>query len=463
MFGCRPTMKNWLLFFFLLVALISILNVVLMRTLLLPIVGLSEGGHLLGDPLYYHNIALRHADLMRTHGLGIWEIHLDGQGPAGVASLIYYFGGGISGVILANSLLHSWSCLVLLMIALKFFDKGVAILCVVPVVASPFQMVWFSQINKESFIIAGFLTCTYALLKAFETKRWMSSDSLVVSALLVSGFLLNYIGRPYVNQLIAFYFVFATIAVILRRMSVVRQSFLIPLRSIFPLLLFMAIIFSLSPLSNGGASGDTISGIQSAAPGNILSNDVIKASEITRSCLNESFTNWKYSSRMTQSFETKIVALMSQRCLFFLQLDDKNPVTQCAVLDEHIFPSSIIDVAQYVPYAVINGFLGSIRTAFECGEIGLGSTFVIYTTAESLIFLCLMPGLAFLLFRNARVSEKMIPVLFCAACIIVTYGLAVPFTGALYRYRFPFLMLIFCLALGANICFVKRALNWWYK
>jgi hypothetical protein len=47
--------------------------------------------------------------------------------------------------------MHAFSALLLALIARQWFSQITAIVCTMPMIASPYMMLWFSQINKESF------------------------------------------------------------------------------------------------------------------------------------------------------------------------------------------------------------------------------------------------------------------------------------------------------------------------
>ena len=48
----------------------------------------STSGHIAGDPLYYHSLAVKKAEEIRAAGITEFELRPEGQAPAGVASLL---------------------------------------------------------------------------------------------------------------------------------------------------------------------------------------------------------------------------------------------------------------------------------------------------------------------------------------------------------------------------------------
>ena len=66
----------------------------------------AVNGLLAGDPQYYHELAIKLSEEIQTRGWGAWVLRPDGQGPAGILSILYYlFGPYPLLVIFINSFL----------------------------------------------------------------------------------------------------------------------------------------------------------------------------------------------------------------------------------------------------------------------------------------------------------------------------------------------------------------------
>lgn len=67
-------------------------------------------------------------------------------------------------MVLLNAVLHGLSAAVM-MILMRWFPRRTSIIATLPLAISPYMIVWFSQINKDTFTLAGTLLFIYGLLK----------------------------------------------------------------------------------------------------------------------------------------------------------------------------------------------------------------------------------------------------------------------------------------------------------
>lgn len=121
--------------------------------------GASTDGHLAGDPLVYHEIAVRISTEIGRHGWGAFELRPEGHGPAGVVSILYFAGFGQLAIIFLMAFLHAVSVVCFFSILRLFFSPSASVFGVFPVFFSVGMIVWYSQINKDSFVLLGCLLC----------------------------------------------------------------------------------------------------------------------------------------------------------------------------------------------------------------------------------------------------------------------------------------------------------------
>jgi hypothetical protein len=171
------------------------------RELVIPRMLLSTEGYISGDPQYYHRLALSKVTEIRSKGIGAFELRPEGQGAAGVASLCYLIGGGGYSVVLMNSILHGISVVLMALILLQWFSLHTAVGASIPLLISPYMMVWFSQPNKDSFVLAGCLIFTYGWLRLIKMKGDFC-EALYSLSVVLSGVLLVWIMRPYLNRML---------------------------------------------------------------------------------------------------------------------------------------------------------------------------------------------------------------------------------------------------------------------
>jgi hypothetical protein len=173
----------------------------------------SQGGHILGDPFLYHNLALEQVEIIRQQGWGAFELHFAKQGTAGVASLLYMVYPSPFLVVVLNALLHGVACAAVARLLSVWFSPTVSLIATIPLILSLVNIFWLAQINKESYVIAGcalfFLGYTLSLKGIYLGKL---SPAWIAVAII--GIVLIYIPRPHMNQMLMLGFIVTCILVI---------------------------------------------------------------------------------------------------------------------------------------------------------------------------------------------------------------------------------------------------------
>jgi hypothetical protein len=105
--------------FFICAFVYALFAMIVSRELIIPHMVGSNDGHISGDPQYYHQLALSKSIEIRTEGIFAFELRPAGQGPAGIASLIYLISENPYGVIFLNAFLHGISAVLILLILLQ--------------------------------------------------------------------------------------------------------------------------------------------------------------------------------------------------------------------------------------------------------------------------------------------------------------------------------------------------------
>lgn len=433
-----------------------------MRTFILPVMSPHVAdGNLGGDPQYYHQLAMDLAGRIKNGGIGMWKLHPEGQGPAGIFSLIYSVKESQAAVIIVNSALHTIACYYLCALLGMFFTPGIALIASLPFIASPFQMYLFSQINKDSFVSCGCMLLVYALTRAVEAFR----DELPARALfkwlspLFLGAFLIYIGRPYLVLIILILLLMLfPLVLTAKALADCRQR---RISGSYPGMVWfacfgVAVAMVCSLMTKGAASDTTLTNLESCVLGDD-SQSHISDYPIAKTCLIDTNNRWRPTSYVPKSIDAKFKALCSQRCLYFMQLYDSNPVTRISVLDAGIQPKSMADVAAYLPRAAVVGLFSPFPSGWFQKNNGRISTFYCMVAIEVMLFYLSLAGLLGWLLTERR-PLLLIPLMVSTGVVIV-YGLSVPFLGALYRYRYPFWMQLLCIGLGSLITIVSRKIS----
>jgi putative peptidoglycan lipid II flippase len=421
-----------------------------MRAYILPYITPDiETGDLAGDPQYYHNLALELATKIQSTGYAAWKLHPEGQGPAGILSLIYLFTTNQIAIIALNATLHAVAGLVLYLILQQWFSKIISFLASLPFIISPYEIHWFSQINKDSYASCGAILFVYGILHALKLIREDLRLKNLYGFLMFAGIgaLLIFVVRPYLimilQYLVTALFIIAFVISIFdqkRRYGVKRSLFTI---------IFIALFFaSLTPLTHGAASDLTIERFtllhgsaceDGPSPGHY---------PIVCKCLENSYAGWVQSNIVPRFISNKLRALFSQRCFFFIESYDQNPATRKSVIDSNIFPQSFFDAIAYLPRAGVIGIFSPLPSTWFYHP---GKSFSVFYTIASIEVILFYISLTFLFIWALCFNHKIYflgPVILCL-CVMIVYGLGVPFIGALYRFRYPFWMIVHCSGVAA--------------
>lgn len=179
----------------------AILAFTISRELIIPNMLPSAEGHISGDPMYYHQLALSKVQEIQDEGIQAFELRPSGQGSAGIATLLYLAWENPYSVVLLNAVLHAASAVLMSLILLQWFPLRTAIIATLPLVISPYMIVWFSQVNKDTSSLTGALLFVYGLMRLIKIKNEPHAG-LYSLLIIFSGILLIWVMRPYLNQIL---------------------------------------------------------------------------------------------------------------------------------------------------------------------------------------------------------------------------------------------------------------------
>lgn len=408
----------------------------------------AVAGHLAGDPQLYHKAAEWQKQNMEKMGIRVFQLRPDSSGPAGIASLSYYFFDSIYGVVFLNALLHATSVLLMFLLLCIFFSRKVALVSCSPILVSPYFMVWFSQINKDSYSIAGSLFILYGVTSLVQMAVRDASNFYRYSKLVVTvifGILLIALVRPYLNQIYLLSVTLIFLGVIFIRKFRVYWGF------VFSMLLLSLLM---KTFSTGATSDEVLESFKYfsvTSPGGVVDNYQARPeSEVANRCFRSiSAEGWR--DDVSLSFvNNKIKAILGHRCLIFTLLETQsNPTTLNSIVDTDIMPSSTFATLRYLPRAVVYGIFSPWPDRWFYVFNVRSSIFYVIAPVEAAI---LYIGLCFLIYWivSGKRWMALVPVFF-AIVVMSVYGLSTPFIGSLYRYRYTWWMLMISMGLGAII------------
>ncbi|PUE31185.1 hypothetical protein B9Z35_09180 [Limnohabitans sp. Jir61] len=420
------------------------------REYLVALMPLSTNGNIGGDPQYYLVLAQKILTAINTNGFNAYELRPEGQGISGVAALLFLIYDNIYSIVLVNALLHATSVAVIVLLLRMWFTLHTSIIASLPLAISPYMIVWFSQINKESFVITGGVLFVYGFVKLYESaKDDISGKSGLQSLVMaVSGLFLIFLMRPYVNQILL-----PIISIVFLIRSVYCASTgLKPWILIRFLSYASVLIVTCSALGTGAVSDSTLNGFDNYADASMQSH---KSEKIYVQCL--SFIDasvWHDAEFMPSIVNKKIKALMANRCLIFSTLEgQRNLATIYSFTDTNIFPKTTIEGLEYIPRGALIGVFSPWPDHWFYNFKNEISLFYTIVPFEALFFY--MGMIALILWGGRKRDALIIIPVGLSVSMMAVYGVAVPYLGALYRYRYTWWMLILCFGFAALIDLYK--------
>ncbi len=394
--------KIWLLFF-LCPLLVGFFVQFVALPRLFPSLHAGEGLLKGGDWLYFHNLAVKLAEKIRTEGWSAWQLRPEGQAPAGIAAFFYVLFIPKPWVLVPlNALLHGSSTFLLMKIVELFArDRRKALLSVLPFWLFPSAMTWYTQIHKDGIAIFGAFLFLYGWGAFFSQDGGRDKKSALLSAFAIFfGGVLIWVVRPYVAEILWFLSIIMAFIVSIWSLSLRRP--------ILPLLFLWGAILFLFPFTRGGEGGEAIS------------------------------IEWRNALWLPDFFEQKLMGLARTRLAYFSQYDPNLGGN----IDWHVSFHSVGDVLRYIPRALEIALFapfpqhwltpGTSPAGYITRKIAGVEMLFVYT---ALLF--------FLLFLFCRHRDPRIWVLlYFSLSVMLIYALSVPNVGSLYRARYGFLMIL---------------------
>ncbi|MCP3940370.1 MAG: hypothetical protein GY710_02675 [Desulfobacteraceae bacterium] len=447
---------------FLSVFMYAVIAMVVCRELVIPrMAPLSINGNIAGDPQIYNQLALNKVKDLRAQGIKAFELRPKNQGPAGIASLNYWFIKNIYGMVFINAFLHALSIITMVMIFRYWFSLRTSILAVLPLAISPNMMIAFSQINKDSFALTGTLLLTYGLLRLIQPtqKTILLKNKLLSLLIAVAGMFLVFIMRPYINQMLL-----PITALILILRIVYYLMFKKKNREWIHLAIFGSILLiGLGLLSHGADSDATLKSFDSFSfhsssdsVANKSVNTSVANKGVNTSVANKCFNtiddqNWQNWDLFPNFINHKLKALMGQRCLIFtIREHTSKPAVLNSFVDMDKFPQGSMEALCYIPRAFLIGIFTPWPNLWFSNWPSVFYTLVPFEAAG--VYIGIM-GLIIWLIRRKN-CLMLVPIGLSFAMMTI-FGMANPHIGTLYRYRYPWWMLILCLGIAAWIDLIE--------
>ena len=420
------------------------------REFVIPAMNLqAKNGNLDGDPQVYSDIGLLKAQEMKVSGLSQFQLRPGGFGPAGAASLSYYYFDSVYGVVVLNAFLHSIMVVSIFSILSMWFGLLASASAIILVFFSPYMMVWFSQVNKDSYVAAGSLLLIFSVLKMlkqvkdFPPAKNNNQYNNFFKFFLIAAFgvLLIALVRPYINKIN--FMLFASWYLVTICSKVYRKS-------ISYNLCFILILVCMMLTTRGSSSDETIESFRNYTNG--TNNVKFESTIIYEKCLNNiSMQTWE-NNFFVDFINANMKAMSGQRCLIFTILSNqKNNVTLDSVLDYDILPRSTLEALAYAPRAALLGIFAPWPDRWLYVFENRFSTFYIIAPIEAFLMYVGLLALGFFVYLRRIEKLDIVFPFFISFGVMSFYGFSTPYLGALYRYRYPWWMLVVSMGLAALV------------
>jgi len=377
-------------------------------------------------------MAKERAALIAQKGWNSWLLSPSGQTPAGIASFFYALFLPRPWVLIPLLAgLHAGAVLLLFKINFQLVggqDRLIAFFSVLPFLVFPSAVFWYAQIQRDAFFIFG------NLLFAFLWVRWLaygkSWEKFSFGQLIVFvgawsiAFFSAWLVRPYWGPV----FFFQSMLILI--MLCIRQTILFFRNRRSRVRIISYSVLSLIILLGFGAAS--------------------QLKKLPRVMMSESQSRehfqvkqeWTATPWLPKAIDSRLQSIAVDRQGFLVKYPGAG-----TNIDTEVFFNRAGDIAGYLPRALYIGFfMPTYQLAFQKG-INPGGTLMRWVTGGEMLFLYLTyPFLLWAIWTWRKKLELWV-ILIWGISGLLLFALVCPNIGALYRFRYGFLMTLSALGI----------------
>jgi putative peptidoglycan lipid II flippase len=395
--------------------LYALLAGVVLQTLVLPMMPSLHAGHglMVGDGIFFHEQALYQVELIREGGWHRWSLipSAASTGNVGILAALYALFGPQPLLFLPlNAAFHALGCVLVLLIAKRLFPGKLGTqggwCAALFFLLFPSALVWYGQVHKDGFAIAGYLMLMLAVLRGLQSQGWLHWVRTLL--LFVAGFYLVGIMRPHM-PMIYMLALLGALCMALVFYGLRRDGR--TLRALVPAAGLVLIGVLLTP---------TIS-----VDHRLLGGD--EQYRATEGAPRVSQWQWERSNYLPLAVDGRLEMLASVRA-YFIAFGQQ--VAAGSSVDETVRPQNAAELVAYLPRALQIG----VFAPFPSFWVEHLSAARVIGAVETLVFYLCLPGLLWALWR--KMSVGMFIMLSAALAIIMLNSFVSPNIGTLHRIRF---------------------------
>jgi hypothetical protein len=419
----------------------------------------AGNGLLVGyDGEKFHRIALEASKQIKEIGWSAWKLNPGGQVVSGIASIFYSLIAPKPWVLLPlNGILHGIASVLLFEILLLIINKrGLAYLSLLPFILFPSSLLWNAQMHNENYVIPGVFLFLYGWIYLANIDRGLNlknSWKAILCAIL--GSIIVWVVRDYIMVVINM--LALLVVILLITFHTIRWiGKHIHLKQLLLYIGMIALVWIISTPSlfnkiNQSFGKPSTSGNGSSSS---FSLDLGPATDNTTSGKLKNVIPWTKSTWLPNQIDSNFKNLSQTRAKFIQIWSYAG-----SQIDTHVEFRSTYDVINYIPRALEISLLAPFPSDwFATGYKSAASLMRKESGMEMIIIYISLLGLIFSLWHFRAKIEIWVLSAFSFGMLVV-YTCTIPNVGALYRFRYPYLMPLVCLGLSGVVILCQKYIH----
>lgn len=392
------------------------------------------------DGSKFHRIASELAQRINDSGWSQWELQPKGQLVSGMAAIFYVLITPMPWTVLPlNGILHASACVCMYILLNKIIQKRqISFLAALPFIFFPSNLLWNTQFHNENYMVpavAFILLGWYMLFShATDQKNEMLRDFLIALGLILVGSILIFLVRPKI--LTALTYVYFSSSIIYGAYFLIKKG---SLSNKLTRLFFISAASVIMLLSQN---------VLNLQPNSSPTSSIVDKTEEKKTTGKKRVANWQKSAWLPDFLDSEVKKTARLRNTFLKAWDYAG-----SNLDQDVRFNSTTDVIRYLPRAAQIAFFSPFPDMWlQEGHKETGTVMRITSAIEMIfVYICYL-FLPVFVWRQRKNPAIWMILVVCSA-ILLLYALTIPNVGALYRFRYPYLMPLVCFGFAGWVMF----------
>lgn len=438
-----PFRLRYFIFVFAYTLLVSIF---IQKVVVPAIPGLDSGNGLMAntDAAVHHRVAMEIFQQIAREGWSSfqWGLYQGDRSFVSEVTAIFYvlFSPHPAVLLPLNAIIHALSAVLLLLVFEKCLGTSRnTVLATSPFIFFPSSASWYAQLHRDGYFILGFYLILYAWVRLFEDRKEVIVTENVKSVFFAFiGYLIMVHNRPYVLKLLGYFSPFLFLFILVSRVRAFR-SLRISKRDLVVSLFFALVILV------------SMKGFEKIELRSKISLVSIEGGDASGNTYNYEWSRIGLPSFVESSFYS--IALVRSNFLNRPVVSDSD-----SQVDRQVEFHSVWDVIKYTPRALQIAFLSPFpKHWFQRGASSGSRMMRIFAGMEMLVVYLALCSF-FLHLRKVVSRPEAILTLVLSIGFLLFYSYIINNLGGLYRYRFPYLILVTGLGIASATDLWKRLL-----